>query len=63
MSDIKTSGDGFYIVEDDGEITVLSLSSGDWYDHANGCYASYDIKPTRIIEKIVLPSINDQQTP
>ena len=57
MTDIKTSGDGFYIVENDGEITVLNLSNGDWYDCANGGYASYDTKPTRIIEKIVLPEI------
>lgn len=55
IEDIKTSGDGFYIVEDDGEITVLSLSGGEWYDYANGDYATYDIKPTRIIEKIALP--------
>lgn len=55
MDSIETSGDGFYIVEEDGNITVLNLSNGEWYDHASGCYASYDINPTRIIEKIALP--------
>lgn len=49
------SGDGFYIVEYDGEITVLNRSGGEWYDHKSGDYASYDISPTRIIEKIALP--------
>jgi len=52
---IKTTGDGFYIVEDDGDVTVLSLLDGEWYDCVSGSYASYDIKPTRIIEKILLP--------
>ena len=55
MSNVKTSGDGFYVAEFDGKITVLMLSSGQWYDHVSGDYASYEIKPTRIIEKIALP--------
>ena len=28
---------------------------GEWYDHKSGDYASYDIKPTMIVEKIRLP--------
>ena len=52
---IKASGDGFYIVEEDGDFEVLYLSGGEWYDYATGSYATYDINPTRIIEKIVMP--------
>lgn len=55
MTNIKTSGDGFYIVEEDGEFDVLYLSGGEWYDYSTGSYATYDLSPTRIIEKIKLP--------
>jgi hypothetical protein len=54
MTDIKTSGDGFYIVENDGAITVLSRSHGEWYDFSSGDYATYDISPTRVIKKVNL---------
>ena len=51
--------DGFYIVEDSEEITVLKLSGGEWHDYVSGDYASYEIKPTRIIERIALPTTKE----
>jgi len=47
--------EGYYVVEDDGERSVMYTNgNGDWFDHIAGDYASYDATPDKIIREVSL---------